>query len=119
LTGKEISSTTVDESYKPFIYLKVDRDMKKIFINDIDYIESWKDYVKVFLTGGKYVLVKQSISAMENLLSEHKFMRVHRSYMVSFDKISSYNGVSVQLNGHEVPIGRLYKQAVMERLEES
>jgi DNA-binding LytR/AlgR family response regulator len=92
--------------------------MKKIFVNDINYIESWKDYVKVFLSGGKYFLAKHSISAMENLLSDHKFMRVHRSYMVSFDKISGYNGVAVQLSGHEIPIGRLYKQAVMERLQE-
>jgi DNA-binding LytR/AlgR family response regulator len=88
--------------------------MKKIWVNDIVYIESWKDYVKVFLAGGKHVLAKQSISAMENLLSDHKFVRVHRSYMVSFDKISGYNGVGVQLAGHEIPIGRLYKQAVMQ-----
>ncbi|HTF21767.1 MAG TPA: LytTR family DNA-binding domain-containing protein [Chryseolinea sp.] len=101
-----------------FIYLKVDRDMKKIFVNDILYIESWKDYVKVFLGTGKYILAKQSISAMENLLSDYKFVRVHRSYMVSFDKISGYNGVAVQLAGHEIPIGRLYKQAVMDRLQE-
>ena len=101
-----------------FVYLKVDRDMKKIFVNDILYIESWKDYVKVFLGTGKYILAKQSISAMENLLSDHKFVRVHRSYMVSFDKISGYNGIAVQLAGHEIPIGRLYKQAVMDRLQE-
>ena len=102
-----------------FIYLKVDRDMRKIFVDDITYIESWKDYVKVFLTTGKFVLAKQSISAMENLLSDHKFLRVHRSYMVSFDKISGYNGVAIQLAGYEIPIGRLYKQAVMDRLQEA
>lgn len=100
-----------------FVYLKVDKDMKKIFINDIIYIESWKDYVKVFLAGGKNLLVKQSISAMENLLSEHKFLRVHRSYIISLDKISGYNGLSVQLGATEIPIGRLYKQVVMERLQ--
>lgn len=54
---------------------------------------------------------------MENLLSEHKFLRVHRSYMVSLDKVSGYNSLAVKLNGHEIPIGRLYKQAVMERLQ--
>jgi DNA-binding LytR/AlgR family response regulator len=96
----------------------VDKDMKKIFVNDIEYIESWKDYVKIFLPGGKYLLAKQSISAMENLLSEHKFIRVHRSYMVSFDKVSGYNGASVLLAGREIPIGRLYKQVVMDRLQE-
>jgi DNA-binding LytR/AlgR family response regulator len=120
LMGRETSTITGDDSSNAaaFVYLKVDRGMKKIFVNDIVYIESWKDYVKIFLTGGKNVLAKQSISAMEHLLSEHKFMRVHRSYMVSLDKMSGYNGLSVQLGNNEIPIGRLYKQAVMERLQE-
>lgn len=120
LMGQETVAVTNNEAPKSssFIYLKVDRDMKKIFVNDIAYIESWKDYVKVFLVGGECVLAKQSISAMENLLSEHKFIRIHRSYMVSFDKISGYNGASVLLARREIPIGRLYKQMVMDRLQE-
>ncbi len=88
--------------------------MQKVFINEIVYIESWKDYVKVFLGNNKYLLVKQSITAMENLLSEHKFLRVHRSYIISMNKVSGYNGLSVQLDSQEIPIGRLYKQAVMD-----
>jgi len=100
-----------------FVYLKVDRAMQKVFVDDILYIESWKDYIKVFLTTGKSFLVKQSISAMENLLSDHKFVRVHRSFMVSVDKITSYNALSVQVNASDIPIGRLYKQAVMEILQ--
>ena len=119
MMGKETVTST--NEYKPnpeaFVYLKVDKDMKKIIINDIVYIESWKDYVKLFLSDGKSFLVKQTISAMENLLSEHKFLRIHRSYMVSLNKISGYNGFSVQLNNNEIPIGRLYKQTVMEKLQ--
>ena len=119
MMGKETVTATID--YKPnpeaFVYLKVDKDMKKIFVNDIVYIESWKDYVKIFLLNGRSVVVKQTITAMENLLSEHKFMRVHRSYMVSLNKVSGYNGLSVQLDTKEIPIGRLYKQIVMERLQ--
>ena len=116
--GREISSLITNDTPSPgaFVYLKVDRDMKKVFVNDIVYIESWKDYIKIFLTDGKSLLAKQSISAMENLLSEHKFVRVHRSFMVSLDKISGYNGLSVQLSELEIPIGRLYKQSVMEKL---
>lgn len=119
LMGQEVSNASMQDgsNTSAFVYLKVDRDMKKVFINDIEYIESWKDYVMVFLTGDKHFLVKQSISAMENLLSDHKFMRVHRSYMVSLDKVSGYNGLSVQLDHKEIPIGRLYKQTVMERLQ--
>jgi len=119
LIDKEAVTTTVEYKSNPeaFVYLKVDKDMKKIFVNDIVYIESWKDYVKLFLANNKNLLVKQTISAMENLLSEHKFLRIHRSYMVSLNKISGYNGVSIQLETTEIPIGRLYKQAVMERLQ--
>lgn len=99
-----------------FVYLKVDKDMQKIFIKDISYIESWRDYVKVYQTTGKYLLVKQSISSLESLLSEHQFLRIHRSYIISLQHISSYNHAAVQLREGEIPIGRLYKQAVMERL---
>ncbi len=111
------ASSTLGSPADAFVYLKVDRDMKKIFVNDIVYMESWKDYVKVFLTGEKSFLVKQSISTMENLFSDHKFMRIHRSYIISLDKISCYNGLFVQLGTTEIPIGRLYKQVVMERLQ--
>jgi DNA-binding LytR/AlgR family response regulator len=90
--------------------------MEKVYIDDILYIESLKDYIKVFLTTGKNVLVKQSISAMENLLSDQKFLRAHRSYIVSIDKITGYNALSIQVNSTEIPIGRLYKQAVMDIL---
>jgi len=119
LVGHQIPATAANESRDSaaFIYLRVDRDMKKIFVNDIEYIESWKDYVKVFLSGGRHFLVKRSISAVENLLSEHKFMRVHRSYLVSLGKVCGYNALSVQLGQSEIPIGRLYKQSVMERLQ--
>lgn len=119
LMGME--TITPVEGAKPiqeaFVYLKVDKDMKKIFVNDILYIESWKDYVKIFLTNGKSILARQSIGSMENLLSEHRFLRVHRSYMVSLGKISGYNSLSVQLDAREIPIGRLFKQAVMEKLQ--
>src|SRR5688572_1157782 len=74
LMGQETEIHT--EEYKAnlnaFVYLKVDKNMQKIFVNDIVYIESWKDYVKLFLCNGYNILVKQSISSMENLLSEHK-----------------------------------------------
>ena len=119
MMGREVSATTEKEAPDPaaFIYLKVDKDMKKVFVNEIEYIESWKDYVKIFLTGGRHFLVKRPISVIENILSDHKFIRVHRSYIVSLSKISGYNALAVQIGQCEIPIGRLYKQSVMERLQ--
>jgi DNA-binding LytR/AlgR family response regulator len=72
-TGSNKSKTEeqiYEANPKAFVYLKADKLMQKIFVNDILYIESWKDYVKLFFVGGKYLLVKQSISAMENVLPE-------------------------------------------------
>jgi DNA-binding LytR/AlgR family response regulator len=119
LMGQETVSAATDSKATPdgFVYIKVERDMKKVFLNDIVYVEGWKDYVKLFLANGKMLLVRQSISGMENLLSEQLFLRVHRSYMVALDKITGYNGFSVQLDDKEIPIGRLYKQVVIERLQ--
>ncbi len=119
MMGQETASpaNNNNSNTEAFVYLKVDRIMQKVFVDDILYIESWKDYIKVFLTTGKNVLVKQSISAMANLLSDHKFLRVHRSFMVSVDKITGYSALSVQVNSTDIPIGRLYKQAVMDVLQ--
>jgi DNA-binding LytR/AlgR family response regulator len=113
---KDVQTSDYSPNPRAFVYLKVDKNMQKVFVNEILYIESWKDYVKLFITGDKIILVKQPISSMENLLSAHRFVRVHRSYIVSIDKISGYNGLFVQMNKTDIPIGRLYKQAVMERL---
>lgn len=119
LFGSKISHEmpTEPDASVAFVYLKVDKDMKKVFTRDILYIESWKDYAKIFLENGKSFLVKQSITSLENLLSEHKFLRVHRSYIIALDKISGYNNLSVRLSEIEIPIGRLYKQEVMGKLQ--
>ena len=102
-----------------FIYLKIDRVRQKIFIEDILYIESWKDYVQIHFTNGKNLLIKQTISAIENLLSDHMFLRVHRSYMVSLNKISGYNSTSLRLGTTEIPIGRLYKRNVGTQIQQT
>jgi DNA-binding LytR/AlgR family response regulator len=118
--GQQVTYETKEYKSNPnaFVYLKVDKDMQRILIDDIVYLESWKDYTKVYLSTGKYLLVKHSISSLETLLSDHKFLRVHRSYLVSLLKVTGYNGVYVKLKGEEIPIGRLYKQNVMGRLQE-
>src|SRR5688500_14240859 len=99
-----------------FVYLKAEKAMQKVLVNDISYIESFKDYVKLYFDNGKNLLVKQSIKAIENLLSEHNFIRVHRSYIVSISHISGYTNMTVKLSSTEIPIGRLYKQSVISQL---
>lgn len=96
----------------PFIYLRVDRKMMKVFMDDILYVESNKDYVKVFTTGAT-IMTRQTISSVEAMLSENKFFRIHRSYIVSLDKIKSFTNEIVEIGNKELPIGKLYRNSFL------
>ena len=97
----------------PFIYVKVERRMVKIMLDDIIYIESIKDYVKVFTTNST-IITRQTISSVEAMLSENKFFRIHRSYIVSLDKIKSFSAEMVSIGNMELPIGRLYRNGFLQ-----
>jgi DNA-binding LytR/AlgR family response regulator len=92
-----------------FTYFRADRKMIKLFYDEILYIESIKDYIKIFRDGNNPILVKQTISATEDMLPKHLFLRIHRSYIVSIKKISAYTYYDVEIGKTEIPIGRLYR----------
>jgi len=98
-----------------FLYLKVERKTIKLNINDILWIESLRDYVKV-ITAGQVYISKQKISFLEEMLPERRFVRIHRSFIVSINKISAFYAGTVEVSGHELPIGRNYKQDLQKRL---
>lgn len=90
-----------------FIYLKADRKMVKVMLDDILYIESSRDYLKVF-TQNHSILTRQTISSIEAMLSENEFIRIHRSYIVSIRKIDSFTHETVEIGKKELPIGKFY-----------
>ena len=91
-----------------FIYLRVDRKMIKVLLDDILYIESDKDYVKVYTESG-HIITRQTIASVEAMLSESQFLRVHRSYIVSLRKLKSFTTETVEIGDTELPIGKLYR----------
>jgi DNA-binding LytR/AlgR family response regulator len=99
-----------EKNTEAFVYVRVSKSMQKLFVKQVVFIESCKDYVKIFLTNGDSFIARQSISSMENMLSSHSFLRVHRSFMVSIDKITGYNNNEIIIGQKEIPIGKLYKQ---------
>jgi DNA-binding LytR/AlgR family response regulator len=99
-----------------FLYFKVDKQMIKVFTNDILYVESMKDYVKLHCHK-EVLIVKQSISSLEELLSGDQFVRLHRSFIVAVRKIQSFTALQVTVEGKHFPIGRLYKNKVLSLLE--
>lgn len=98
-----------------FLYFRSDRKQVKVFIDDITYIESLKDYVKIH-TGQQPLITKQTIMAVEEMLPTGEFLRVHRSFIVAVDKVTSFNQHYVFIGKDEIPIGPLYKSHSFERL---
>jgi DNA-binding LytR/AlgR family response regulator len=113
--GANIIASTNIESNGPlsnnsFLYFRIDRKMVKVFLNDVLYIESEKDYVKIVRQNKLApLMVKQTISSLEEMLPRNHFVRIHRSFIVSVDKIKSFNHQDVDLDGHEIPVGRGYQ----------
>jgi len=98
-----------------YIFLKVDKEQKKVYLNEILYIEGLKDYIKVYTPKGMYV-VYERLGYMEAKLPESKFVRVHKSFIVSLNKVSKYNNEVLNINQHEIPLGRIYKQNFLSKV---
>lgn len=93
-----------------YLFLKMGRDQVKIMLNDILYVEGLSDYVKVHITG-KYFIASETLAYMEAQFPSHSFARIHKSYIVSLNKITSYNSEQVVVKGMTLPLGRFYKAA--------
>jgi two-component system response regulator LytT len=100
------------------ISLRANRKNHLVSPSDILYVEGLKDYVKVHLETGKPLIVKETLSGMEKLLAPFQFIRVHKSYLISIQKISSFESTSLQIAGQEIPVGRSFRKSFLERMED-
>jgi DNA-binding LytR/AlgR family response regulator len=105
------------EGQEGFIYFRADRKMVKLFYHEILYIESIKDYIKIIREGNPPLLVKQSITATEEMLPSNLFLRIHRSFIVAVQKISAFTNNDVEIDKMEIPIGRMFRDQ-LNRLSE-
>lgn len=99
---------------KDFIFLNVQKKKVKILFPEIVYIESRREYIRIVTTQKEY-LSKMSTHEIEEILPARRFIRVHRSFIVSVSKIESYTAEVVEVNGVAIPIGRGYRE-VLEHL---
>ena len=105
---REINESSATKDY---IFINVQKKKVKILFSDILFIESQKEYIKIATTKRDYIS-KMSTHEMEDLLPAKLFKRIHRSFIVSLNKIESYNAEMVEVNGISIPIGRGYKDVV-------
>lgn len=98
-----------------FIYIKADRKMHKIPLDEIIYIESLDEYIRVHMKG-KVLVSRENISSMEEKLGSRNFVRIHRSFILSIRHITSISADGIDLGGKIFPFGRTYKQNALSTL---
>ncbi len=111
---KRVRSTIVDESedVPEISYVRSGRKVIKIELKKLCLVEAMKDYLKLRFECGKTVVVKKTMTLMEEQLSPYGFIRVHRSFMVAKDHIKSMTKNTLTVGSYSVPIGRNYRQLV-------
>jgi DNA-binding LytR/AlgR family response regulator len=100
---------------KRYIILKSDKKIYKVDESDIRYIQSYGDYIKVY-TPDKMIIAMETLKNIERYLAE-KFVRIHKSFIVSLDSIRYIEGNQVKIEGGMLPIGHTYKEEFLEKLK--
>jgi len=113
-TQRESKSESTPE--KPFLFVKGNKQLQKVYIDDILYIESQRDYVKIRLAGNIDVITRQTITYYEEFLPAQLFLRIHRSFIVATRKVTALEPGRLLIGDLPIPIGRNYKQTVADQL---
>ena len=99
-----------------FHFFNVDKRQVKVYLDDILFIESLTEYVKIH-TAQQYLVTKLQIGEFETLLASPGLLRVHKSYIINLDKITAYSANQIEIGSHQIPIGRTYKELIMKHLK--
>ena len=102
---------------KSFFFVKGNKQLQKIYIEEILYIESQRDYLKFKLIDGQEITTRQTIGYYEQFLPGQLFIRIHRSFIVAVDKIKTVEVNRLLIGNQHLPVGRNYKQHVFEYLK--
>lgn len=97
-----------------YFFLNVDYSLLKIMFSDIIWIEGLRDYVKIYLKSSpnKPVVARSSIKAMEDQLPASRFIRIHKSYIVSVESITAVRKNSVFIKEYELTVGETYRTVI-------
>jgi DNA-binding LytR/AlgR family response regulator len=107
----------INSNENKFIFVKSDYENLKVNIQDIKYIEGLKDYLKINLTNGKFVLTLSNFSAILDKISNQDFIRVHNSYIVNLNYIKSIQKNRVLIDDKRIPISETYKKDFFDKIK--
>jgi DNA-binding LytR/AlgR family response regulator len=114
--SSETEQQLVKNEERKSLFFNVNKKKIKIFLDEILYIESLKEYIRI-ITFNTTLITKFQLGQIDELLSQDNFLRIHRSYIVAKDKIDAFTATDVEINSKQIPIGRSYKEQVLSQLQ--
>jgi len=99
-----------------YIFIKSNLKKRKIFVNNIQWIEALGDYIKLVTNEESYVILS-TMKAFEKEVEEYSFLRIHKSYIVNLKKIKRFNSKFVEINTENIPLSRNKKKLLIEALD--
>jgi DNA-binding LytR/AlgR family response regulator len=104
---------------RDYFFINVSHKLHKIFYNDILYLEGYKDYTKVYLANAASpLLILHNLKYFEDLLDQHEFIRIHRSYIVPIRKINTVSRKSVTIQSATLPVSDNYREKFFYKIEQ-
>ena len=104
---------TVAKQSPDYFFVNVEYSMVKVAVDDIVYIEGLKDYIKIHLhSSTKAIVTRMAMKAIEEQLPVSKFIRIHKSYIVSLAFITAVKKTSVFIGTIELPVSDNYKDSI-------
>jgi DNA-binding LytR/AlgR family response regulator len=110
-SAEETAVPALSAQERDHFFFNVNKKKVKMYLDDILYVESLKEYVRI-TARDKSILTKYQLGEIEELLSKSNFIRVHRSFLVAKEKIDAFSATDVEIGGKHIPIGRNYKEQV-------
>lgn len=98
-----------------FLFIRADYTLHKIDLNDILFVEGLDDYIKIQLQSQKPIVARMTMKALLDKLPEKDFIRVHRSFIVSIQKVNQVRNKMIMIGDSKINIGQSYETAVFER----
>jgi len=108
----EAKEATNRDGIAPFIFVRSEKRIEKIELNDILFIESLGNYVTIF-TDNKKIIAYLTLKSLENQLPANHFIKTHHSFLVNCSRISFIQGDEIKIQNNVLPISRKYKDALM------
>jgi two-component system, LytTR family, response regulator len=115
-TNQELPSTGIGDDAEAYIMVKSDKKLTKLFFREISYVEAYGNYILIY-RGLDKIISKQTLTEFEKQLPASKFIRVHKSFVISLAAIKYFEGNQVAIGNKNIPIGKVYRENLIKRFQ--